>query len=81
MPLFHQTSPRTISPVFWVSIGNVLTVSQLNRLQTLIPGLMLSNTDYSVCIRSERNFCGIQYTACQDTGKWLLHLDQRQQAF
>ena len=31
-------------------------------------GLMLSNTDYTDCIRSERNFCGIQYTACPDTG-------------
>jgi hypothetical protein len=31
-------------------------------------GLQLSNTDYTQCIRSERNFCGIQYTACPDTG-------------
>ena len=29
-------------------------------------GLQLSDTDYSVCVRSERNFCGIQYTACTD---------------
>lgn len=29
-------------------------------------GLQLSNQDYSICIRSERNFCGIQYTACED---------------
>ena len=29
-------------------------------------GLMLSNTDYTICIRKERNFCGIQYTACPD---------------
>ena len=29
-------------------------------------GLMLSNTDYSICFRSERNFCGIQYTTCPD---------------
>ncbi|XP_023341394.1 uncharacterized protein LOC111711301 [Eurytemora carolleeae] len=27
-------------------------------------GLQLSNTDYTVCIRMERNFCGIQYSAC-----------------
>ena len=33
-------------------------------------GLQLSNTDYTQCIRSERNFCGIQYTACPDTGKY-----------
>ena len=30
-------------------------------------GLMLSNTDYTMCVRMERNFCGIQYTACPDT--------------
>ncbi|GAB0099803.1 uncharacterized protein DMENIID0001_156900 [Sergentomyia squamirostris] len=29
-------------------------------------GRHLSNQDYSICIRSERNFCSIQYTACQD---------------
>ena len=31
-------------------------------------GLQLSNTDYSICVRMDRNFCGIQYTACPDTG-------------
>lgn len=31
-------------------------------------GLQLSNTDYSACIRMERNFCGIQYNACSDNG-------------
>ena len=31
-------------------------------------GLQLSNTDYTICVRMERNFCGIQYTACPDTG-------------
>jgi len=30
-------------------------------------GLMISKTDYTVCVRTERNFCGIQYTACEDT--------------
>ena len=30
-------------------------------------GLQLSDTDYSICVRMERNFCGIQYTACADT--------------
>jgi len=29
-------------------------------------GLHLSNQEYSVCIRSERGFCGISYTACTD---------------
>merc|ERR550532_972213 len=29
--------------------------------------LQLSNTDYTICVRMERNFCGIQYTACPDT--------------
>ena len=32
-------------------------------------GLQLSNTDYAICVRMERNFCGIQYTACTDNGK------------
>ncbi|XP_066901673.1 uncharacterized protein [Halyomorpha halys] len=32
-----------------------------------VSGLQLSNQDYSACIRVERNFCGIQYTACSDT--------------
>ncbi|KAF2367174.1 CUB domain [Trinorchestia longiramus] len=29
-------------------------------------GLQLSNQDYTTCIRTEKNFCGIQYTACTD---------------
>lgn len=29
-------------------------------------GRQLSNQDYSLCIRMERNFCSIQYTACSD---------------
>ncbi|MPD00312.1 hypothetical protein E2C01_095776 [Portunus trituberculatus] len=32
-------------------------------------GLQLSNQDYTSCVRTEKNFCGIQYTACADTGK------------
>ena len=44
-------------------------------------GLQLSNTDYTMCVRTERNFCGIQYTACPDTGYkhsiisfiWIIH--------
>ena len=31
-------------------------------------GLQLSNADYSICVRMERNFCGIQYSACTDAG-------------
>lgn len=31
-------------------------------------GRQLSNQDYSICIRTERNFCGIQYTQCPDEG-------------
>lgn len=27
-------------------------------------GSQLSNQDYSICLRTERNFCSIQYTAC-----------------
>jgi hypothetical protein len=29
-------------------------------------GRQLSNQDYSICMRTERNFCSIQYTACPD---------------
>ncbi|XP_011501685.1 PREDICTED: uncharacterized protein LOC105365268 [Ceratosolen solmsi marchali] len=32
-------------------------------------GLQLSNQDYSICIRMERNFCGIQYMTCDDGSK------------
>lgn len=39
-------------------------------------GLHLSNQDYSICIRAERNFCGIQYTQCLDAGK-SCHLGKR----
>lgn len=35
-------------------------------------GSQLSNQDYSICIRTERNFCSIQYTACPDTSIYLL---------
>ncbi|XP_043486352.1 uncharacterized protein LOC122513896 isoform X2 [Polistes fuscatus] len=31
-------------------------------------GLQLSNQDYSICIRMEKNFCGIQYMPCSDEG-------------
>ncbi|KAK9729252.1 hypothetical protein QE152_g15997, partial [Popillia japonica] len=31
-------------------------------------GLQLSNQDYSICIRTEKNFCSIQYTQCADSG-------------
>ncbi|ROT76560.1 hypothetical protein C7M84_004855 [Penaeus vannamei] len=34
----------------------------------LTDGLELANQDYTICIRTERNFCGIQYEACADTG-------------
>lgn len=33
-------------------------------------GLQLSNQDYGICIRTEKNFCGIQYTQCPDLGKF-----------
>ncbi|KAG8278905.1 hypothetical protein J6590_011305 [Homalodisca vitripennis] len=34
-----------------------------------LTGLHLSNQDYSICIRMERNFCGIQYMQCPDEGR------------
>ena len=38
-------------------------------------GLQLSNQDYSICIRMERNFCGIQYMTCDDGCKSCILLD------
>ncbi|XP_020295651.1 deleted in malignant brain tumors 1 protein-like [Pseudomyrmex gracilis] len=35
-------------------------------------GLQLSNQDYSICIRMERNFCGIQYTACTEDAQGIM---------
>ncbi|XP_025075050.1 uncharacterized protein LOC105430978 isoform X2 [Pogonomyrmex barbatus] len=35
-------------------------------------GLQLSNQDYSICIRMERNFCGIQYMACTDDAQGII---------
>ncbi|XP_078034170.1 uncharacterized protein LOC144468505 [Augochlora pura] len=35
-------------------------------------GLQLSNQDYSICIRMERNFCGIQYMACASDGQSMV---------
>ncbi|XP_042885176.1 uncharacterized protein LOC122261544 [Penaeus japonicus] len=32
----------------------------------LTSGLELANQDYTICIRTEKNFCGIQYAACAD---------------
>lgn len=29
-------------------------------------GRQLSNQDYSICLRTEKNFCSVQYTACLD---------------
>lgn len=42
-----------------------------------VSGRQLSNQDYSICIRTERNFCGIQYNACPDLGMLVstLNLD------
>ncbi|KAJ8935637.1 hypothetical protein NQ318_015614 [Aromia moschata] len=33
-----------------------------------VVGAQLSNQDYGICIRAERNFCGVQYTQCPDPG-------------
>lgn len=37
-------------------------------------GAQLSNQDYSICIRTERNFCSIQYTACQYSSEYYANL-------
>lgn len=34
-----------------------------------VAGLHLSNQDYSICVRNERNFCSIHYTVCPDPSK------------
>ncbi|CAG9864674.1 unnamed protein product [Phyllotreta striolata] len=38
-----------------------------------VAGAQLSNQDYSICVRPEWNFCGIQYTQCpnNDPGKYI----------
>ncbi|XKL69665.1 hypothetical protein PGB90_007434 [Kerria lacca] len=36
-------------------------------------GLHLSNQDYSICIRTERNFCSIQYSQCTDSANNRSH--------
>ena len=46
----------------------IVTIISITRALITLQGLQLSNTDYTVCVRMERNFCGIQYTACPDTG-------------
>lgn len=35
-------------------------------------GRQLSNQEYSVCVRTERNFCSIQYQSCPDLGRFFL---------
>nr|XP_046468147.1 uncharacterized protein LOC124212301 [Neodiprion pinetum] len=35
-------------------------------------GLQLSNQDYSICIRMERNFCGVQYMPCSDADAMVM---------
>lgn len=32
----------------------------------VVSGRQLSNQDYSICMRTEKNFCSIQYSACTD---------------
>jgi hypothetical protein len=32
-------------------------------------GRQLSNQDYSICIRTEKNFCSVQYSACPDPSR------------
>lgn len=39
-----------------------------------VSGRQLSNQDYSICIRTERNFCGIQYNACPDLGSFPIRI-------
>ena len=46
----------------------IVTIISITNALITLQGLQLSNTDYTVCVRMERNFCGIQYTACPDTG-------------
>lgn len=36
-------------------------------------GRQLSNQDYSICVRTERNFCSIQYQECPDLGNYYIY--------
>ncbi len=75
-----QTTQKHLKLWEWLSLFCLLAPEGCLQYLTGITGtfqsfnyvdatrLMLSNTDYTVCIRAERNFCGIQYTACPDTG-------------
>ena len=53
---------------YWTGVSGQLSSFNYNNAA----GLMLSNTDYTMCVRTERNFCGIQYTACPDTGYFII---------
>lgn len=35
-------------------------------------GRQLSNQEYSICVRTERNFCSIQYQSCPDLGESIM---------
>lgn len=37
-------------------------------------GRQLSNQEYSVCVRTERNFCSIQYRSCPDPCRQHCHI-------
>ena len=68
--------PLTTSKVQVIpEAGPFFTITYFNttliKRRILSTGLMLSNTDYSICIRSERSFCGIQYTTCANASEWI----------
>lgn len=67
--VFHVSAPDGCLQYFTGVSGQILSFNYNSG-----SGLQLSNTDYSVCVRMERNFCGIQYNACADTGENIVSL-------
>jgi hypothetical protein len=71
LSLLHKASNKTVLPAEEGCLQYFTGVSGQIKSFNYDPGagLQLSKQDYSICIRMERNFCGIQYTACPDTGR------------
>ena len=71
LPFLYKASNTTVLPAEEGCLQYFTGVSGQIKSYNYDPGagLQLSKQDYSICIRMERNFCGIQYTTCPDTGR------------
>ena len=47
---------------YFTSVSGQITSFNYNDAS----GLQISNTDYAICVRREKNFCGIRYSVCPD---------------